>query len=551
MRRFRIVFLPSTLAASALAAVICSSSACSRSVGISLQVVEPCDQRNGALNGVASYTLASSGVGNPTITTFKAGEGVPSLDVDLPGEGSDGVVVTLQAFPQDITGIAPSPGMVQAMGRTLPLALTEESRDLDVLVPVGRVDSFGRTTRADQECTSMDTGGAVAGRHGHTATYIPLIGKVLIYGGAVFRPDGTESILKSAELWDPATGEFESIEAEFERAYHAATALPDGRVVISGGLGVIGGQVSALTSADIFNPASRRFTQIALKQPRAHHTSSLMEKAGLLVLIGGCRGAGTASGCSSTSAGAAGGVDSTALQHQMEVLDVADVAAGTTAVPAVDSLTVGRAFHTVTVLDSSGNAVLVVAGGVNGRGPVADIELFSVSGTSVRKLTGDIQLATFPSGRAPARHAAVAVSDREILFIGGQTAANNGAPSGAPSADVWFFSTTSGVDAVPVQMQAGRAGHRAALLADGTILVVGGEVAGPDPATVPTAEVLVPQDAAYVARLVGRPMLRSLVGAALTPLPNGQVLVSGGYTAGAGGARTSSVEAHLFFPAPR
>lgn len=540
MRRLPSFFLR---AAALLVAGPIGAAGCAKTVAVDLTVVEPCDQKDQALNGVESYMVSSTGGEVNELVTFKASEGPQPLSVGL----GDSVLMTIQAFADDVSASGASSSLPQAVGRTLPLALTERSLDVKSVVPVGLLDSFGRTTGADGECSSMSTGAAVPGRHGHTATYVPVLNQVLIYGGAVFGPDGSENIIPgSAELWDPVSGTFTPVEGATGRAYHAATALPDGRVVISGGFGVVSGQLVTLQSADIFDPATKTFRAIQLRQEgRAHHTSTLMAGANLLVLAGGCKSTGANDGCTPTQAGDGNRGRSTELAVTMETLDIKDLAAGFVAVPDAASLLEPRAFHQATSLENGTNTLLVVTGGVDGDGPVAGIEVFRANGGSLARVdTAD--LAGFPAGKVPARHAAVATSAQELLIIGGQTQAPGGAPSGPGSPDVFIFSTTGGgVNQTPIQLfnGAGRAGHHAALLADGSVLIIGGITAENGP----TAEILArtPGNPVPTARVLARPLQQTRDRAAMAVLPNNQVLFTGGHTVTE--PKTSSSSAELYF----
>lgn len=73
-------------------------------------------------------------------------------------------------------------------------------------------------------------------RHWATATVLP-DGKVLVTGGS--RDNAANGgYVTTPEIWDPATGEWTTIDAPYERArlYHStALLLPDGRVMIGGG----------------------------------------------------------------------------------------------------------------------------------------------------------------------------------------------------------------------------------------------------------------------------------------------------------------------------
>jgi large repetitive protein len=515
--------------------------ACSKTVAVELTIVEPCDQKAQALGGASSFAVSSSGSEVDSVVVFSDGQGSQPLNVGLGEE----VIVTVQAFADDVSGAGAASALPQAVGHTMPLQITEQSLDVKALVPVGLLDSFGRTTNAEGECTAMTQGAPVAGRHGHTATFVPGLNQVLLYGGAVFGSDGSENILPgSAELWDPATGEYTPVGGATARAYHAATALPDGRVVISGGFGIISGSMQTLQTADIFDPLTKSFRSILLRQARAHHTSTLMEGSSLLVIAGGCLSTGPADACTRTQAGRGNRGPSTALAVTMETLDIDDLAAATLAVPNQNGLATPRAFHEATSLENGSNTLLIVTGGVDDTGTIEDIEVFRANGGILtREVTGN--LAGFPSGKGPARHAAVAIDAQRLLVIGGQTQAPQGVPSGPGTPDVFIFSTVGGIDptAIPLFNGSGRAGHRAARLRDNTILVVGGSI-GPNG---PTAEVLAPAPGTGIltARVIAGPLGASRERAALALLPNNQVLFTGGHTIAT--PFTSSSSAELYF----
>ena len=67
----------------------------------------------------------------------------------------------------------------------------------------------------------------------HTATLLPN-GKVLVAGGVVT----AAILLASAELYDPATGTWTATGSlNTARYYHTATLLPNGKVLVAGGDG--------------------------------------------------------------------------------------------------------------------------------------------------------------------------------------------------------------------------------------------------------------------------------------------------------------------------
>src|SRR5205085_334851 len=93
-----------------------------------------------------------------------------------------------------------------------------------------------------------ETGSTVAPRYYHTATLLP-DGKVLVTGGV-----GTAGGIgtASAELYDPATGTWRATTSlSAERLAHTATLLSDGKVLVVGGL-----DHTALASAEVYDPTS-------------------------------------------------------------------------------------------------------------------------------------------------------------------------------------------------------------------------------------------------------------------------------------------------------
>lgn len=504
--------------------------ACTKTVPVDLTVLEPIDQTDQALNGVASFALCSSGSTIDKCVTF--GSDAPAnLAVGLTDEGSDGVVITLQGYTAGASGSPP-----QSLGRTMPLTIVEATQTVSSLLLVGKLDSFGKTTSITGAETTISPDAPTPGRHGHTATFVPGLNQVLIFGGAVY-VDGEERLLASADLYDPATGTFQALgDVDVARAYHAATALPDGRVLISGGFSIISGTLTTLTTALLFEPQTSELITIPIAQPRAHHTSTLMAGSGLIALVGGCSGEGPEDACTPTQAGSGNGGPSTQLPLTVETFDVNQATLGASTDRVTSGLLVPRAFHQATSLESGANTLLIVSGGANDTGTVCDVEVFRAAGGVLARVA-DANLQGFPANKCPARHQAVPIDPQRLLVIGGQTQAPNGVPSGAGSPDGFFFSTTTGFEqsaSVQLFQSLGRAGHQAALLAadeenrNSMILVVGGTTA----AGAPTAEVLEPEAGTGVlrARVLAGPPTVARDRAALALLPTNQVLLTGGHT---------------------
>jgi hypothetical protein len=116
-------------------------------------------------------------------------------------------------------------------------------------------------------------------RSGHSATLLP-DGKVLIAGGMRRNQD----FYKSSELYDPATGKFErSGDMTIARVGQAAVLLPSGEVLIAGGWVGRG----CTDSAELYDPATRRFLPIAKMTTRRGRPSATLLADGDVLITGG------------------------------------------------------------------------------------------------------------------------------------------------------------------------------------------------------------------------------------------------------------------------
>ena len=112
------------------------------------------------------------------------------------------------------------------------------------------------------------TGSMHTARQDATATLLKN-GKVLIAGGAAYS-NAMATVYASAELYDPATGNFTNTGSMgAARADATAVALSDGRVLIAGGEGcknpkdcrnINAESIGGLASAEIYDPTTGKFT---------------------------------------------------------------------------------------------------------------------------------------------------------------------------------------------------------------------------------------------------------------------------------------------------
>ena len=122
-------------------------------------------------------------------------------------------------------------------------------------------------------------------RADHTSTLLP-DGRVLIVGGMV--ENGV--FLNSAELYDPKQGIFLATDSmKSSRVEHTATLLPNGRVLIAGGLAgrASEGGPGVAASTEIYDLATGKFTAGPLMStPRTGHAAVLLGNNKVLVVGG-------------------------------------------------------------------------------------------------------------------------------------------------------------------------------------------------------------------------------------------------------------------------
>ena len=129
------------------------------------------------------------------------------------------------------------------------------------------------------------TGSLSTGRFLHKAVLLPN-GKVLFIGGAgSWNGSQASNVLASAELYDPASGNWTATGSlSTPRYFNTATLLPCGKVLVTGGLDNTG---SYLASAELYDPATGIWTATdSLDTPRAYHSANLLPNGKVLVAGG-------------------------------------------------------------------------------------------------------------------------------------------------------------------------------------------------------------------------------------------------------------------------
>jgi hypothetical protein len=337
----------------------------------------------------------------------------------------------------------------------------------------------------------------------HTATLLP-DGRVLIAGG--MQKNGVFE--DSAELYDPASGRFEMLpRLTSRRVGHSATLLPDGKVLIAGG--IAGRRLEAgrwtgdaLASAELYDPATRSFHPAgSMTTPRTHPAAVRLADGRVLL---------------------AGGDDGSSIP--LRSAEIYDPASGV--FRATGPLRTARVPE-VAVLLKDGRA-LIPGGSDASGGVLASAELY------------DPRSGRFaPAGdmiAARRKHGGVLLRSGRVLVVGGSDARDwSGQKTETeiydPAADVF-------APAASMALRRFKLGSAVVALQDGRVLVAGGAAA---------PELYDPAKGEFLAVSGGYGQPRYY--AAATLLKDGRVLITGGYgTGSASEGPLSTTDAWLFTP---
>jgi large repetitive protein len=352
--------------------------------------------------------------------------------------------------------------------------------------------------------TFTPTGSMLTPRFGHTATLLPN-GKVLIAGGYTvcsFFSSGPCPGTNSAELYDPVTGTFAATGSMTMTSPTGGILLPDGRVLFARGDGTA-------PSVEVYDPSTGNFNVAGNPATLTGVYTATLFNDGRVLLTGRV---GTF-----PPPGPPPGLGA----------EVYDPAAGTFSPIANWPQQIGTP---VTVL-ADGRVLFyrVVPGDI-------------ASGTTVLydPATGTFSPTGGPDSFDKIPPATVLLNGK-ILFAGGDTDVSGVVSSAA------LYDPATGTLAATGSMATARLYHTATLLADGTVLVAGGgDQWGPAPPPLASAEIYDPTTGRFSAT-ADMTTPRSSHSAVL--LKGGQVLITGGSTAGSQSSISAVSSAELYCPA--
>lgn len=301
-------------------------------------------------------------------------------------------------------------------------------------------------------------------RRGHTTTLLQN-GKLLVAGGV----DKNGNVLASTEIYDPTTNIWTSSGIMPDaRSEHTAVSLPSGIILISGGRNASN---SALASAELYDPASNRWTSAPhMPTTHAYHTATLLNNG--TVLVAGGDNITTIDSAElydpvSNSWSYAGSMTTPRSNHTAVLLanGTVFVAGGSnlestelynpqtnTWTPAT-SMTIKRTHHTATLLP---NGKVLIAGGTLSNG---ESELYD-PGTDSWSSAGLL-------GNSRVRHSATLLPNGKLLVTGGHSLSQT-----YTSAELYDPATNSWSDIGDMAVE--RFSHTATLMPDGRIILIGG-----------------------------------------------------------------------------
>jgi len=450
-------------------------------------------------------------------------------------------VVEVRAYDGDpVAG-----GRVVSMGKSLPFDVPDVVPDelmgssIAVKVFLRKVDAFSPvvSAAAPTQCQKLKVA-----RAGHTATELKN-GKVFIAGGFNLKPGSPEKqALADTEVYNPATGAFESTKdisitssgslTRLPVAYHTATRLNSGQVLLWGGEVYLGGVNNTVSpraqllvydnDVDDFGAFPSRTSPSSI--PRSHHRAAI-DLNGKVLIVGGQTRVSSLVPASEVE-----WFDPEATSNQYKVVDGVSL-------PRLDP----------SVVAVKQGEYIAVAGGTDGSALKTEVTFFKFNGTTFAQQS----LANPPRLADPGRRAAGATAIRggaDMIVVGGY----NDPALVAPVATSEIVSSQSAT--VSPGPNVGARGELCAVtMPDGTVMAIGGRtstMAGMTGVSDGTSTLVKVNAQGGVTSLPGPTLPVPRYAHTCTALQDGTVLVTGGINEIAGGSVTILQDAFIYQPAP-
>ncbi|CAM4807881.1 unnamed protein product, partial [Rotaria magnacalcarata] len=337
-------------------------------------------------------------------------------------------------------------------------------------------------------------------RYYHTSTLISQDGSVLITGGI------TASVgLASIERYIPLTGCFQSSGSMSSvRYYHTANSMSSlsSWIIIAGGYN----GVTAVGTADIYDPATESIVTIYLASAIYAHRSAIVSESQLVLI---------------------GGVNTAVVTNTGQLFSIGHPSAFTFA---INTMSVGLVWHTATPLQNTSDLVLIT-GGTDEVSYYATVSLYQGSSHAFISLAPGVSLST---ARVYHTGTYVPYPISQVLIAGGSTNS------------ITYLNTLALFDVETLQfvpitttMLSPRGWHTSTLLPNGKILIIGGF---DDSTSISTCELIDPENNYASTQVASLKVARYIHTATiLSTSGNGTVLVCGGYKTGIGALNSCEV----------
>ena len=305
----------------------------------------------------------------------------------LSGPSSTSALKTVEVFDPKSNSWAAAAPMLQARAYPATVVLADGS----VLVVGGSRDGLplNSAERYFPDTGTWVSAGAMSAPRTQTRATLLLDGRVLVSGGGSEGSPGFRST-KTAEIFNPATGTWTpTAPMSTARAFHTATLLPDGEVLVAGGASIYhGSRGTVVATAEIYDPKSGTWHSAAgMSVARYHHVATPLADGRVLV--------------------AGGWALTTNSDKSLATAEIYDPAAGKWT--ATGSMATGRARGRVATLPDG--RVLVVGG--------VDPAYHVMATTEIWDSSSGRWLATGRLGAAVMWPAVAVLQDGRVLLAGG------------------------------------------------------------------------------------------------------------------------------------
>jgi hypothetical protein len=262
-----------------------SVAACDGMMDVEVAIHDACNQSVLASAEYMDVSIQSAARGEKYQEVWSLSEGGGALPQVAVFQDAVVSVLARSAMGAGVPGAPIGAGAVGVMDFALP---NNPGGGVVVSVALGKTDTFMNTTDADdpKECTRL-----IAERYDHTATRLS-DGRVFIAGG-VRENASTTTYWQTTEIFNPASGAHVPAQPmAWVRRGHTATALSDGRVLLVGGLyyAPVDSGLPAEQTWQVAHPFDTQTNEfkapISMQQQRAYHSATPLSD-GRVLIIGG------------------------------------------------------------------------------------------------------------------------------------------------------------------------------------------------------------------------------------------------------------------------